>query len=118
MYKEYGYYYHPTQNIQFKGQAGAAQMTELMENLRKSPPDRFCGIDTAKMTDYLKPEITGLPRSNVLKLELKDGSVIIVRPSGTEPKLKIYYTCIGEDLSAAVKLQEQLQGEFNSFLGL
>ena len=54
-----------------------------------------------QVTDYTKPEETGLPSANVLIYKLEDGETVIVRPSGTEPKIKIYYTTLGKDLEEA-----------------
>ena len=59
------------------------------------------GIKVASVTDYTKPEETGLPSANVLIYKLEDGETVIVRPSGTEPKIKIYYTTLGKDLEEA-----------------
>ena len=130
MYKDYGYYYNDTQNIQFEGQEGVGKMKAIMENLRRSCPKQICGIDVIGFSDYLdktvknlkdpKSELksTGLPKSNVVKLDLADGTVIIVRPSGTEPKLKIYYTCVGESLNAAAAHQKEIMDEFSSSIGI
>ena len=58
------------------------------------------------MTDYTKPEETGLPKANVLIYDLEDGATVIVRPSGTEPKIKAYYTTLGKDLEAQAEKDE------------
>jgi len=60
---------------------------------------------------------TGLPKSNVVKVELEDGSSVIVRPSGTEPKLKVYYTCVGAKLENSVDLQKRLTDEVTGLIG-
>ena len=60
------------------------------------------------MTDYAKPEVTGLPKANVLLYRLEDGSTVIVRPSGTEPKIKTYFTTKGENLAAAQAKKDAL----------
>ena len=130
MYEEYGYYYNDTQNITFAGIAGTRKMDSIMQSLRRSRTKQVCGIDTAVFTDYhaktitdlkntrAQPKSTGLPKSNVLKFELTDGSVIIVRPSGTEPKLKVYYTCIGDTPNEAKTMQRQIMTEFSKLIGL
>ncbi|MCL1903309.1 MAG: phospho-sugar mutase [Oscillospiraceae bacterium] len=127
MYEEYGYYYNDTQNVQFAGQAGATQMKQIMDKLRRSCPKQVNNTDIDFFTDYSEqvvknrndaPKNTGLPKSNVIKLDLADGSVIIARPSGTEPKLKIYYTCIGETREEAVKLQKRIMEDFSALIGI
>ncbi|MCL1831631.1 MAG: phospho-sugar mutase [Oscillospiraceae bacterium] len=122
MYDEYGYYYHYTDNLAFKGSEGMRKMNSIMSSLRRSFPKSLCGLDVVKYTDYDQKVInnlakgkiktTGLPKSNVIKLELADGSSIIVRPSGTEPKLKVYYTCVGNSMENSVGLQKKLMEEF------
>ena len=69
-------------------------MTELLDSLRVSPPETLAGSSVQQMIDYDRDE-TGLPRSNVLRF-LLDGGEAVVRPSGTEPKLKIYLTAARE----------------------
>jgi phosphoglucomutase len=129
MYEEHGCYYHYTQNIQFIGLEGKDKMSAIMSQLRKSCPQQINGTDVVSVYDYLKktivnlgsqsePKPTGLPKSDVLKFVLADGSIAIVRPSGTEPKLKVYYTCIGETLEESVKLQEQVMEDFSKLLGI
>ena len=75
------------------------KMASIMEGLRKNPLTEVAGIKVASVTDYTKPEETGLPSANVLIYKLEDGETVIVRPS--EPKIKIYYTTLGKDLEEA-----------------
>ena len=77
------------------------KMKGIMESLRANPPKDFAGIAVTKVTDYSKPEETGLPKANVLIYQLEDGSTVVVRPSGTEPKIKTYFTTKGKDLAEA-----------------
>ena len=72
-----------------------------MAQLRKDPPTEFAGKAVASVTDYTEPEKTGLPKANVLIYGLEDGATVIVRPSGTEPKIKAYYTTLGASLDEA-----------------
>ena len=72
-----------------------------MQGLRDNPPAEFAGLKVVKATDYAKPEETGLPKANVLIYALEDGASVIVRPSGTEPKIKTYFTTLGKDLAEA-----------------
>ena len=77
------------------------KMASIMEGLRANPPKEFAGKAVVKVTDYLKPEETGLPKANVLIYGLEDGATVIVRPSGSEPKVKTYFTTLGKDLAEA-----------------
>jgi len=83
-------------------------------------------LNTVTYTDYSaktvtnlatgKSKPTSLPKSNVVKLEFDDGSSVIVRPSGTEPKLKVYYTCVGDTMEKSVDLQKRLTQEFTKII--
>ena len=86
------------------------KMNGIMSSLRENPPADFAGYKVVKATDYTKPEETGLPKANVLIYALEDGSSVVVRPSGTEPKIKAYYTTKGKDLADAEALKEKLSG--------
>mgnify|MGYP000152197411 FL=1 len=79
-----------------------------MEGLRKNPLTDIAGHKVVKVTDYEKPEETGLPSANVLIYKLDNNETVIVRPSGTEPKIKIYYTTLGKDLAEAEAEKEKL----------
>ena len=73
------------------------KMAGIMDGLRKEPLTEIAGSAVVKVTDYEKPEETGLPSANVLIYKLANGETVIVRPSGTEPKIKVYYTTLGKD---------------------
>jgi phosphoglucomutase len=130
MYEDYGYFYHHTQNIKFEGIAGMKTMKSIMDKLRKSYPKQLQGLDVVELYDYsartvtdlrikkAQPKSTGLPKSNVIKFVLQDDSVVIARPSGTEPKLKIYYTCIAETPHKSAELQGRIMKEFSALIGL
>ena len=79
-----------------------------MKRYRETPPSEVAGSKVVKIIDYNKPEETGLPKSNVLQFYGEDGTVVSVRPSGTEPKIKFYFgvCCGNEDLKIS-KLKEQ-----------
>ncbi|MBQ3459680.1 MAG: phospho-sugar mutase [Solobacterium sp.] len=101
IYAEYGRYLNKVDSFEFPGLSGMDKMKSIMERLRTVPPTEFAGKSVAKVIDYLKPEETGLPKANVLIYELEDGAKVIVRPSGTEPKVKTYFTTLGKDLAEA-----------------
>ena len=84
------------------------KMSGIMENLRKNPLTEIAGYKVVKVTDYEKPEETGLPKANVLIYKLENNETVIVRPSGTEPKIKIYYTTLGKDLAEAQAEKDKL----------
>ena len=79
-----------------------------MKNLREAPPAELAGIPVKTVTDYNEPEKTGLPKANVLIYTLEDGSTVIVRPSGTEPKIKTYFTTRGSSLGKAKEKKDKL----------
>lgn len=88
LYREFGYYINTLHTYKFEGEKGMQDMQDIMERMRKND-FRLNGSAVADMLDYQKG-IQGLPKSNVLKFILEDGSSVVVRPSGTEPKLKLY----------------------------
>lgn len=108
LYRDYGRYLNAVDSFEFPGLSGMDKMVSIMEKLRTEPPKEFAGKAVVKVKDYEKTEETGLPRANVLIYELSDGATVIVRPSGTEPKIKAYYTTLGKDLEEAKKEKEAL----------
>ena len=101
IYAQYGRYLNKVDSFEFPGLSGMDKMAGIMTDLRQNPPTEFAGKKVVKVTDYTKPEETGLPKANVLIYALDDGSTVVVRPSGTEPKIKAYYTTKGKDLAEA-----------------
>lgn len=108
LYRDYGRYLNAVDSFEFPGLSGMDKMASIMEKLRTEPPKEFAGKAVVKVKDYEKTEETGLPRANVLIYELSDGATVIVRPSGTEPKIKAYYTTLGKNLEEAKKEKEAL----------
>ena len=108
IYKEYGRYLNKVDSFEFPGLSGMDKMAGIMNDLRTNPPKDFAGKKVVKVMDYTKPEETGLPAANVLIYSLDDGSTVVVRPSGTEPKIKAYYTTLGKDLAEAEAEKEKL----------
>ena len=99
IYAEYGRYLNKVDSFEFPGLSGMDKMAGIMQDLRDNPPKDFAGDKVVKVVDYKKPEETGLPAANVLIYTLESGATVVVRPSGTEPKIKTYFTTKGKDLS-------------------
>lgn len=97
IYKEYGYRKEALVYLVRKGKAGAEEIQKMMSDFRSNPPEELCGSPMTKIIDYLEPEKTGQPKSNVLQFFDAAGDVVSVRPSGTEPKIKFYFGAKGED---------------------
>ena len=101
IYAKYGRYLNKVDSFEFPGLSGMDKMAGIMESLRTNPPAEIGGYKVVKVTDYKKPEETGLPAANVLIYGLEGGATVVVRPSGTEPKIKTYFTTLGKDLAEA-----------------
>ena len=115
LYQEYGCYESKLLSFQFEGADGFAKMQSLMTELRTNRPAELAGIAVECSIDYLNDD-TGLPKSNVLRFFLKNGAEAVVRPSGTEPKLKVYLTVIGRNKVEAKKEIELLVESMERFL--
>ena len=108
IYREYGYRKEGLVSVVRKGIAGAREIQQMMVDLRADPPKELAGSPVTKVVDYLEPEKTGQPSSNVLQFFSEAGDVVSVRPSGTEPKIKFYFGAKGNDADekiAALKKQ-------------
>ena len=108
IYAQYGRFLNQVDSYEFAGLSGMDKMTGIMNTLRTNPPVEFAGRKVVSVTDYNKPEETGLPKANVLIFGLEDGATVVVRPSGTEPKIKTYFTTLGKDLAEAQKEKDEL----------
>lgn len=118
IYEKYGYYKDNVIAITHKGIEGLEKIKSIMENLRANPPMKFGNYEVTSFRDYDKDTIqdfqsneirkTGLPKSNVLYFELTDDAWICIRPSGTEPKIKIYFGVVGTSMEDADKKSEEL----------
>ncbi len=118
IYKKYGFYAEKTVSFTMPGKDGMARMSEILKNLRKSPVKSVIGLDVVKVTDFENDE-TGLPKSNVLKYELSDGKTyFIVRPSGTEPKIKLYIGTVADSMENGAKLIDGLVDDLKKQLGI
>ena len=111
LFEKYGWYGEKTHNLVMPGLDGAEKMAALMKSLRETPPSEIAGVKVATYKDYsdgtardaASGEVTkiALSGSNVLRFELCDGTHIVVRPSGTEPKIKVYILTQGADAAAS-----------------
>ena len=107
LYRKYGFYGEKTHNLVMPGLDGLEKMAALMKSLRADPPTHIAGVAVLRRKDYTDGSVidcrTGektameLSGSNVLRYELADDTAILVRPSGTEPKIKVYILTIGKD---------------------
>ncbi len=126
--KEYGIYRNSLLNFTFEGAQGMETMKNIMESLRTEPPKALGGLEVIGISDY-KTSVahdlkTGeqtaitLPKSNVLQFKLPGGSSAIVRPSGTEPKIKIYITACAEEKAAAETLEAAIGRDMKQAMGI
>ena len=126
IYDEYGYYCNTVASYTFEGASGMEKMAGIMDSLRENAPKSFAGLDITVIDDYKTSVSTKvsdgststieLPKSNVLAYTLTDGNKIIVRPSGTEPKIKAYITAVGETREAAQKIADKLQADADEIM--
>ncbi|MBS4178192.1 phospho-sugar mutase [Lederbergia citrea] len=131
LFEKYGYYQESLQSLTLKGKDGAEQIAGILEAFRANPPKEVAGISIATLEDYATSEhfdmqsgeksVIDLPKSNVLKFILADGSWFCVRPSGTEPKAKFYFAVKGEtmeDSSAKIaELEKEVMKMVNELVG-
>lgn len=109
LYEKYGYYRNDLASFTFEGPEGMQKMASIMENLRANPPKTLDGKAVVKVVDY-QTGVNGLPKSNVLEFQT-DATKVLVRPSGTEPKVKVYLSARAANMAAAVKLNQQILEE-------
>ena len=107
IYQEFGIFREKLLSVTLKGKDGAEQIAQLMKDFRATPPTMIGDEKVVKVIDYNKPEETGLPKSNVLRFFGEGGSVVTVRPSGTEPKIKYYFGAKGDTADAKIEMMKQ-----------
>jgi len=122
MYKKYGYFYQTLYSFTFEGASGMKRMSEIMDDMRSNHPTQIGGLKVERFEDYKagtsKNIATGevteltLPKSNVLAFYLEGGCKAIVRPSGTEPKIKTYITAKADSFDEAQVIEQKIYGEF------
>ena len=108
IYSQYGRYFNKTDSFEFPGLSGMDKMAGIMAKLRAETPAAIGKHKIVKAVDFKKSEETGLPPANVLLYELESGATVIIRPSGTEPKIKAYFTTLGKDLAEAQAQKDEL----------
>ena len=126
LYEEHGMYLNALDNYAFKGSSGMVKMGEIMEGLRNNPPKSISGMKVLAVSDYKKGEricnatgektVIDLPSSNVLYYELENSCGVIVRPSGTEPKIKIYYTACAKTRAEAEKIKDAMSSDMKKYM--
>ncbi len=127
MYKKYGNYVHTVASFTCEGASGMEQMAGIMTRLHAETPATIGGFKVVGLSDYLKKTETDLisgavspidlPKSDVINFKLENGATVILRPSGTEPKIKAYYTIIAPTRDEAVKLGKTIAEDFKAILG-
>ena len=116
IYAQYGRYLNKVDSFEFPGLSGMDKMAGIMSGLRSNPPTEIGGCKVEKVTDYQNTAETGLPAANVLVYALDGGATVIVRPSGTEPKIKTYFTTLGKTLAEAEAQKEALAAALKPIL--
>ncbi|MBQ4119111.1 MAG: phospho-sugar mutase [Clostridia bacterium] len=127
IYKQYGYCLCVQKSFSCEGQTGMAKIKGMMASLKENPPKQMCGLAVTEFKDYsislCKNTVTGsetvinLPKADVVSFTLADGSLVIVRPSGTEPKIKLYVNAMGETEALADQNRANLLAEGSKLLG-
>lgn len=107
IYSEYGLRKEGLVSVVRKGISGAKEIQQMMSDFRQNPPSELCGSPVVRIVDYLEPEKTGQPKSNVLQFFTEAGDVVSVRPSGTEPKIKFYFGAKGDDADARIEAMKE-----------
>lgn len=125
IFKEHGYYLNAQKSFSFEGQAGMKKMENIMENLRNNPPKEISQNKVIAVSDYLKSTKTDvdgnitkidLPKSNVIEFLIDGGSKVILRPSGTEPKIKVYLMAVDNNKDLATKKLKDIENSAENLL--
>ena len=127
-YEKYGYYGEKTLNLVMPGLDGLKKMADLMANLREKPPVEIAGVGVLQQKDYKDGSVVNvadgakstmeLSGSNVLRYEMADGTSLIVRPSGTEPKVKVYIMAKGDSKADAAAKVEALVADAKEIVNI
>ena len=121
LYAKYGVFRHSLESFSFEGISGMEKMQQIMQSLRTDAPQTIGGLEIIETADYLAGQFTdlktgatketGLPKSDVVCFFMPGNASVIVRPSGTEPKIKTYYTTTGKTMDEALALEEKLKAD-------
>ena len=116
LFAEHGYFLDALDNFTFAGIDGSDKIATLVDGLRNTPPAVVGDVKVSKLEDYKSKEMLklGFPSSNVLRFVLEDGSWVAVRPSGTEPKCKFYYSVVGNDKAQALVKLDVMRSVFEA----
>ena len=126
LYHKYGYYENDLMNFGFEGEDGMLRMKEIMDTARKNPPEKIAGSAVVGRSDYQtserldggKASVIRLPKSDVLEFRLANGGKVIVRPSGTEPKIKVYLSAKGSNKKESLAEIANLRAAIPALLGI
>ena len=126
LYNDYGFYCNKLDTFAFEGASGMEAMNKIMDKMRTDYPKEIAGLKVTAVADYEASEKTdlatgaktviNLPKSNVITLYLEGGASLVIRPSGTEPKIKIYYTTVGSSNEEAQALQAKVAEAFTKLI--
>ena len=115
IYREFGFHHNRTLSYAFEGAAGAQAMASIMAGFRESQPAEIAGLKVLGFLDY-QQGVGGLPSANVLQFDLEKGNKVIVRPSGTEPKVKVYLFTVGASAEEAVATGDALAKQMSGYM--
>lgn len=115
LYEKHGFYHNRTISLSYPGADGAAKMAGIMAGLRENAPAEIAGSKVEAVVDYATC-VNGLPKADVIEFDLEGGNKAIVRPSGTEPKIKLYVFAKGEDAAAADALLDAIEASGRELL--
>lgn len=125
LYQQYGFYYSRLLSFAFEGSSGFAAMQKMMLDMREKKPKEIAGFKVTAISDYLHSVTTNsngeyqkidLPKSNVLRFFLEGGAEAVIRPSGTEPKIKIYLTTTAQSMMASKEIASTLEAYFTEWV--
>lgn len=127
LYNKYGVYFHSQKSFTCEGASGMERMKEIMADLRANTPKVIGGLTVTRFDDYIAStsvdtatgtkKMLTLPKSDVLTFVLTDGASVVIRPSGTEPKIKAYFTTTGKTQEEAKALEAKIADDFTQILG-
>ncbi len=115
LYKEFGFYRNALKSYTFEGESGMHTMQGIMARLRAEAPAAIAGVKVAGVTDY-EHDDTGLPKADVLEYRLENGAKLMVRPSGTEPKIKVYLSAVAGSEAEADAINAQMIADADTWM--